>query len=236
MDFLREIDLFSGQAEIQFPSFWLNPDRMKRITRKSISVAALAVMTALTIGTSFGQAARVIAEKPTFDDLPSPQFSGAGKDKGFKPKNWLEIEVKLKVSLAPIPASKTCDRITVKWYLAVKDPDKAGKMLLFSKDVDYVNIPLDEDVFCSVYLSPASLRRITGSDRAGKNAVDYVGYEVMVNGEKKAEESSKGKAGWWNTESDKISRSEAVPLLNKMETPFADMWWDRYAEVSVERK
>lgn len=209
---------------------------MKLITRKSISAAALALMTALSIGTSFGQAARVISEKPTFDELPSPQFSGGGKEKSFKPKNWLEIEVKLKVSLAPAPASKTCDRITVKWYLAVKNPDKAGTMLLFTKDVDYVNIPLDEDIFCSVYLSPASLKRLTGTDRGGKNAVDYVGYEVLVNGEKKAEDSSKGKAGWWSVESDKISRSDAVPLLNKMETPFSNMWWDRYAEVSVERK
>jgi hypothetical protein len=209
---------------------------MKLISRKTISVAALAAMTALSIGTSFGQAARVIAEKPTFDELPSPQFSGGGKEKSFKPKNWLEIEVKLKVSLAPAPASKTCDRITVKWYLAVKNPDKIGTMLLFTKDVDYVNIPLDEEVYCSVYLSPASLKRLTGTDRGGKNAVDYVGYEIMVNGEKKAEDSSKGKAGWWSVESDKISRSSAVPLLNKMETPFSNMWWDRYAEVSVERK
>jgi hypothetical protein len=27
-----------------------------------------------------------------------------------------------------------------------------------------------------------------------------------------------------------------VPLLTKSETPFANMWWDRYAEVSVERR
>jgi hypothetical protein len=27
-----------------------------------------------------------------------------------------------------------------------------------------------------------------------------------------------------------------VPLLNKMETPFANLWWDRYAEVLIERR
>jgi hypothetical protein len=59
---------------------------------------------------------------------------------------------------------------------------------------------------------------------------------VLINGEKVAQESSKGQAGWWNTASDKISRSDTVPLLNKAETPFASMWWDRYAEILVERR
>jgi len=109
-------------------------------------------------------------------------------------------------------------------------------MLLLTKDIDHVNVPLDEDIYCSLYLSPASLRRLTGTDRGGKAAVEYVGYEVLINGEKVAQETSKGTAGWWLKASDKISRSESVPLLNKSETPFSNMWWDRYAEVSPERR
>jgi hypothetical protein len=91
-------------------------------------------------------------------------------------------------------------------------------------------------VYVSVYLSPVSVKRLTGSDRAGKNAVEAVGYEVLVNGVKVAAESvGKGKTGWWNEASDKISRNESVPLLNKAETPFRAMWWDRYAEVNEGR-
>ena len=180
----------------------------------------------------------MVGDKPAFDDLPSPEFSGAGKQKSFKPKNWLEIEAKLKVSLSPEPKSKTCEKLTVKWYIAVKNPDKPSTMLLLTKTVDHVNVPLDEDVYCSVYLSPASSTRLTGSDRGAKNAVEYVGYEVLINGDKVFAETSKGSAGtggkpaWWNTASDKISRNDSVPLLNKAETPFSNMWWDRYAEVS----
>ena len=33
--------------------------------------------------------------------------------------------------------------------------------------------------------------------------------------------------------SDKISRSETVPLLKKSETPFSAMWWDRFIEEST---
>lgn len=188
-----------------------------------------------SIGSAFGQAAKVVGEKPSFDDLPSPEFSG-GKQKAFKPKDWLEIETKLKISLSPEPKSKTCEKLTVKWFIAVKNPEKAGSMLLLTKDIEHVNAPLDEEIFCSVYLSPASIKRLTGSDKGGKNAVEIVGYEVLINGEKVATETSKFKAGWWNAASDKISRSESVPLLNKSETPFSTMWWDRYAEVAGDRK
>lgn len=209
---------------------------MNVLPRTTLSLAATAFIAALSIGTSFAQDSKVVGEAPMFDDLPSPQFSGGGKDKAFKPKDWLEIETKLKISLSPEPPSKTCDKITVKWYIAVKNPDKAGTYFLLTKSVDHVNVPLDEDIYCSVYLSPASIKRLTGSDKGGKGAVDLVGYEVLVGGEKKFEETSKSTKGWWNTSSNKISRSDAVPLLNKAETPFSNMWWDRYAEVSTETR
>ena len=201
----------------------------------SISASAFALVALLSSGSASGQAAKAVIEKPSFDDLPSPEFAGA-KNKSFKPKDWLEIETKLNLSLSPEPVSKTCDKVTVKWYIAVKNAEKSGTFLLLTKDIDYVNVPLSEDIYCSVYLSPSSIKRLTGLDRSGKSAVEYVGYEVLVNGEKVAQETSKGKVGWWSMASDKISRSDKVPLLNKAETPFAPMWWDRYAEVSAERR
>ena len=209
---------------------------MKLTSRKSLSLVALAFTAAISMGSAFGQASKVVGDKPQFEELPSPEFSGGGKQKAWKPKDWLEMEAKLKISLAPEPPSKTCEKITIKWYIAVKNPDKAGTMLLLTKEVQHVNVPLDDEIYCSVYLSPASIKRLTGSDKGGKTAVESVGYEVLVNGEKKAEESSKGRPGWWNQPGDKISRSESVPLLNKNETPFNNMWWDRYAEVAQERR
>ncbi len=182
------------------------------------------------------QAYKVEATKPQFDDLQSPVFTTGGKDKGFKPKDWLEIEAAFTVKMAPEPPSKTAERILVKWYIAVQHPDKKGSFLLLTKDVTHVNVPLNEEIFSSVYLSPASVKRLTGSDRAGKGMVELVGYEVLVNGEKVAMETNKNKVGWWNTASDKISRSDTVPLLNKMETPFAHLWWDRYAEIQTESR
>jgi hypothetical protein len=208
---------------------------MNVLFRKILSISASAALfSALSLGSAFGQAAKVVAEDPSFDDLQSPQFSG-GKQKSFKPKDWLEVEAKLRILMKPEPKSKTCDRFTVKWYIAVKNPEKSGTFLLLTKDVEHVNAPLGEDVYCSIYISPASLKRL-GSEKGGKRAVYSVGYEVLINGKVEAEETSKLKAGWWNKASNKISRSDAVPLLNKSETPFNNSWWDRYVEVAPPRR
>jgi len=200
-----------------------------------LAAITCAIATLVSAPHADAQAYKVEAEKPDFEDIPSPEFSG-GKQKSFKPKEWLEIEASIKIQMSPAPPTKTAERILVKWYVAVENPDKKGTYLLLTKDITYVNVPLDEEVFSSVYLSPASVQRLSGSDRAGKSLVYLVGYEVLINGEKRAEESSKEKAGWWNTASDKISRSESVPLLDKSETAFAHMWWDRYAEILKEKR
>jgi hypothetical protein len=198
--------------------------------RQLCCFAAFAVISMIGLQSATAQQARATAEKPSFDDIDSPQFSG-GKQKAFKPKTWLEVETKVKVSMRPEPKSKTCERMTVKWYVAVKNPERPGTMLLLTRDVEHVNVPIEEDVYCSVYLSPAAIKSLTGVDRAGKGSVEAVGVEIIINGVKVAEETTKFKTGWWNAASDKISRSNAVPLLSKSETPFAHMWWDRYAEV-----
>ncbi|MBC7979050.1 MAG: hypothetical protein H7Y36_00635 [Armatimonadetes bacterium] len=207
-----------------------------RNTKPTLLTTALGALLCLfSISAAKAQAYKVEAAKPGFEEIKSPEFGG-GEQKSFKPKNWLEMETSFTMQMAPEPPSKTAERILVKWYVAVDHPEKKGAYLLLTKDVTHVNVPLNEEIFVSVYLSPASVTRITGSDRGGKGAVKFVGYEILINGEKVAADTDNGKVGWWNQASDKISRSDTVPLLNKSETPFSNMWWDRYAEILIERR
>ncbi len=215
------------------PSFQRNLNCMRTTQNSLLTFLTCAGIAIFSSSTADAQAYKVTAVKPTFDDLQSPEFSG-GKQKAFKPGDWLEVEAAFTVQMAPEPPSKTSERVLVKWYLAVAHPEKQGAYLLLTKDVTHVNVPLNTEIYSSVYLSPSSITRLTGSGRGGKKAVAYVGYEVIINGVKVAEETDKGKVGWWNQPSDKISRSETVPILDKTQTPFAPMWWDRYAEVLVE--
>ena len=137
------------------------------------------------------------------------------------------------VQMAPEPKSKTADKITVKWYVAVENPEQKGTFLLFTREVNHVNIPTGEEIYVSCYLSPASIRRILGVARNPEKAVEVCSYEVLLNGEPKAYGTSNGrfKHGWWEAGGAKLIRSEVVPLLDKSQTPFNIMWWDRYAEV-----
>jgi hypothetical protein len=117
----------------------------------------------------------------------------------------------------------------------VKNPEKSGYFLLLTKTITHINVPLNEDIYTSIYMSPASIVRLTGNAKGGKNAVEYVGYEVLVDGQVKISKTDKGPDNWWTKSSEKISTSVSVPLLSKNETPFANMWWDRYAEVKPEK-
>jgi len=185
----------------------------------------------LTVGTSFGQAVKIEVSDPTFEDLQSPNIDVSGVSKRWDPKDWLEVEVEIELDARPVPADGYLDRLQIRWFVAVKNPAGKGFFLL-EKEVTYVNIPIKEKVFASVYLSPSAIKRLTGGERAGKNAVEAVGGEGTVNG--KTEAFSEGlKAGWWKSGS--LSRSDKFPLLTKKQTPFATLWWDRYIQEEVRR-
>jgi hypothetical protein len=113
------------------------------------------------------------------------------------------------------------------------NPDSKGVIKL-SKTINHINVPVDEEIFSSVYMSPANLKRLTGKDKAGKSAVKAVGIEVLVDGVKVGQGTVKEREGWWNAGS-LSDQSDKFPLLNKDETPFAMLWWDRYAEIQKER-
>ena len=196
-------------------------------------VAALGATLALSLSPQLVAQGRVDIGSLKFDELPSPDLGGT-KNKSFKPKDWLEVEAGLTVPAMNREQQATgfVDKIVVKWYVAVKEK-ASGKTMLLTKDITHLNVPVDEEVYSSVYLSPNTLKRLTGSDRAGKNSVEVVALEVLVNGVKVGEETDKLKTGWWN--SPNLGRGDRFPLLNKAETPFKMYWWDRYAEIEKER-
>lgn len=197
------------------------------------TVAATAAAFSLLSVTADAQAKRADVGQPVFDDLPSPDIK-TGKDKPFKPKDWLEIEASIKVS--PTAEEKQVGYITavtVKWYLGFRNPDGKGNIKLV-KTINHINVPVDEEIYSSVYMSPATIKRVTGKDKANKGAVEAVGIEVLINGEKVGSNQVKGKENWWTLPA-LSDQSEKFPLLNKSETPFAMFWYDRYAEIQKER-
>lgn len=200
---------------------------------KLFSLSLLAIFAGANFAFSQQVAVKIEVEDPTFEDLQSPDISVGGANKRWDPKDWLEVEVEIELDARPVPKDRYLDSLQIKWYVAVENPAGKGFFLL-EKDVKYVNIPIKEAVFASVYLSPSAIKRLTGGERAGKGAVKAVGGEVTVNG--KTEVFSSGlKAKWWETDSQSLSRTDKFPLLTKKETPFASLWWDRYLQEEQRR-
>ncbi len=207
--------------------------RFATARRSALAVFAASAAALSFSGTVHAQGKGEISP-PVFDNIPSPEVQ-TGKAKNFKPKDWLEVEAGIKIPASNAEQKKAgfIDQVTVKWYVAVKTPEGKGVIKL-SKTINHINVPVDEEVFSSVYLSPSALKRLTGSDRASKGAVEAVGLEVLVDGVKVAQAAVKQKEGWWNAGS-LSDQSDKFPLLNKDETPFQMLWWDRYAEIQKER-
>jgi hypothetical protein len=206
-----------------------------RPLRRSALAAIAASAAALTfLATPLHAQGKAEVGNLTFDDIPSPDVQ-TGKSKKFTPKDWLEVEAGIKIPATNADQKKSgfINQVTVKWYVAVDNPDAKGVIKL-TKTINHLNVPIDEEVFSSVYLSPSAIKRLTGKDKAGKSSVRAVGIEVLVDGEKVGQAAEKQKEGWWNAGS-LSDQSDKFPLLNKDETPFAMLWWDRYAEIQKER-
>ncbi|MEJ6648636.1 MAG: hypothetical protein QNL24_15085 [Akkermansiaceae bacterium] len=195
----------------------------------------------LTMASVFGQADEIKASKdnkfavgnPDFVELPSPSID-TGVNKKFKPKDWLEIEVRFKVQkLKSPPKDEYLDSVDVKWWIVVKGQDR--KAYLMEKVVNHVNIPVDEEMIASVYISPNTLRRITGSSSAGKSDLEAVGGEILYNGEMVGFFTHGQRKGWWREDLKSVERTSKFPLLNKSETPFQTLWYDRYAEIAPKK-
>lgn len=188
------------------------------------------------VSPALAQTGKVDLDDPKFDVLPSPEFGGNTGTKNFKPKDWLEAEVKVKIDMGRDYKAKFIDRVTVKWYVAAQNPEGKGYILL-EKEVTHVNVPVDEDFYVSIYLSPNSIKRISGNDRASKTVIKSVGGEILVNGQAAHNNtgyfSSQSKPGWWRESG--FSREDKIPLLNKNETPFKALWYDRYAQIEEKR-
>lgn len=210
---------------------------MKTVLRFFAVVAAICGLTGGT--NAFAQKAepkvKVNVEKAITGSLQSPEFSGPGaSDKKFKPRTWLDIDVPFRVE-TDSKDEKYIDGLVFKFFVAVKNERGKG-FFLISKEIEYVNVPVNKDMFASAYMSPASIERLTGSDKVNRGSVDVVGVEVTYNGQMVGASTTKFKEGWWAKPSENLVPADnKFPLLNKDETPFKALWYDRYPDIRIQR-
>ena len=154
--------------------------------------------------------------KITKNLISTPQFSygGAEQHPPGGTDRWLEVEVEFAA------APEFTDELTVKYFILFN-----GRLL--TGEVTHVNIPAGRERRSVVYVTPRTLARFAGNRPIAANSVQNVAVQIVQQGVVKAELSlARAQPQWYAT----IPQVAGL-VLNKNETPFAPLYWDRYEQI-----
>jgi hypothetical protein len=143
---------------------------------------------------------------------PEYQVTG-GQNKRYQLGKWLEFEV----SYDTFP--DLIDELTFRFTASVE-----GKLLV--GDVTYQSISKGKDHYAVMYISPKGIAGLTGGKPLTGAAVENVWVQVERQGQVLGTSSFKP--------SQKKNQQQITGLiLNKNQTPFAPLYYDRYEEIKV---
>lgn len=148
--------------------------------------------------------------------LPSvqktPEYTTVGgQQKRFKNQEWLEVEVEFTTK------AELIDELTFKYFILLN-----GKLLV--GDVTHVNIPKGREHYSVAYVSPRTIDRFMGGKPLNTAAIENIRVEVSKQGQVLSEKSLKPGA------TPNVAQVTGF-VLNKTQTPFAPLWWDRYEAI-----
>jgi len=161
----------------------------------------------------------------TIDTQFTPQIQATNvKDKRWRPKQWLEIQVDFKATIARALGGRegTFPAIEVRYYLALAGKKTTdGKQVVMSGTINYRDVVNGEN-HAMAFITPASLKRLLEKENGGKADVSLFACEIVAGTEVLGGKST-GPGKWWEA-TDKIAFEEVV--VSKEKTPFAPLWGD----------
>lgn len=177
------------------------------------SVAALA---ALVLPLSAQVAIRpndVKLEKVMPSVVKTPEFSiTGGQNKRYQTGSWLEVEVEFQ------SAPDMVDELTFNYKMLIN-----GKLLV--GEVTHVNIPKGREHYSVAYVSPRSLESVMMGKPMTSASIGGIWVEMSHQGQVLGVlGSNKG------TAVPNVPQVQGM-VLNKTQTPFAPLYWDRYEAI-----
>jgi hypothetical protein len=140
----------------------------------------------------------------------SPEFTVRNTtDKRATYLKWLEVEVEFSIDRVEL-----VDELTFEYLVEIN-----GK--LCPGEVTHVNIPKGNGRFSIMYMSPRSIDRLTQNKPLTQGMIGNMWVKVKKQGQVLTEKSLQ--AG----QPKNLPRTEGL-LVQKSETPFQVLWWDRY--------
>src|SRR5437870_12366134 len=163
---------------------------------------------------------RAVAEfqitKITRNLISAPQFaySGAPSYPTNQRDRWLEVEVQFAA------APELTDELTFKYYILFNGNLLAG-------EVTQVNIPAGRENRSVMYVPPRALARFANNRPIAENSCQHIAVQSVQGGTVKAHSSLASAQPQWLAALPQISGF----VLNKDQTPFAPLYWDRYPQI-----
>ena len=148
--------------------------------------------------------------------VKTPDFTiKSGPEKRSKIGEWLEVEVEFETKAEEI------DEITFQYTIALENK-------LLDGQVTHVNIPKGREHYSVMYIAPRTLEKLNGGKAVTAGNIQNVWVTASKQGQVIDRESIK-----------KMEIPNAAHLtgmvLNKMETPFAPLFFDRYEAIRTSK-
>lgn len=154
--------------------------------------------------------------KITKNFISAPQFvyTGAQQYRTDQNERWLEVEVEF------ISAVAFTDELTLKYFILINGTVLPG-------EVTHANILARRDNRSVMYVPPAVLAHLLSNRPVTPASVQNIAVQIVQGGGVKDELSLvRGPPQWYTT----IPALNGL-VLNKNETPFAAIYWDRYVQI-----
>jgi hypothetical protein len=150
--------------------------------------------------------------------ISSPDFSftGAQQYNTDQRERWLEVEAEFAAG------PEWTDELTVRYFILIN-----GRLL--TGEVTHVNIAGGRDRRSVMYVSPRTLARIMEGRPLTPASLQNIGVQIVQQGAVRSEISlQRAQPNWYAA----ISQVPGF-VLNKNETPFAPLYWDRYEQIKA---
>lgn len=163
-----------------------------------------------------GPAGQFQVTKITKNLITSPQFSYSGAQQyvANQRDRWLEVEVEF------TSTAEFSDEVTLRYFILVN-----GKLL--TGEVIHTNVAGGKERRSVMYVPPQALNRVMDNRPLAQNSIQNIAVQVVQQGAVKDEQSLVRAAPQWY----KSLPSLSGLVLNKNETPFAPLYWDRYEQI-----
>jgi hypothetical protein len=145
----------------------------------------------------------------------TPDFQFSGTPKRSKIGQWLEVEVEFETKPEDI------EELTFRYTILIEKK-------LLDGEVTHVNIPKGREHYSVMYVAPRTLEKLMDGKALTASSIENVWVEVSKQGQVLHKESFK------QGNPPNLPHIQGM-VLNKVETPFAPLYFDRYEAVKHQK-